>query len=310
MLALLAERLRDEKDTARTADLLRTLNTGRYALDLNGARIAAVLDNLFQKEFLLKDDEAAPGYSFRMDLWRLWVRRMHSVWQVMREQGLEIRHRGLLSVRRSAVRILGVVLLVVAAAVVALLLRSGGGSSGSRGEGAANVGAELAAVLVEAEPPDASISLDGLPVGRGLYRGRMAPNQEGRFVVSAEGYADSSFAVHPTGPESLSVRLALRPLRGALRIETVPSGAAVRVDGRLRGTSPLVVSGLEVAQIHDVETEFPGALYTESWETRVTSDPGGRPRLFAESFGEFIRREGAGRESGSLLSRIFGRGRG
>jgi serine/threonine protein kinase len=42
----------------------------------------------------------------------------------------------------------------------------------------------------------------------------------------------------------------------------------------------------------------------------VTPDPGGRPKLFAESFAEFIRQEGMGQESGSLLSRIFGRGRG
>jgi serine/threonine-protein kinase len=42
----------------------------------------------------------------------------------------------------------------------------------------------------------------------------------------------------------------------------------------------------------------------------VTLDPGGRPKLFAESFAEFIRREGATQGGGSLLSRILGRGRG
>ncbi len=42
----------------------------------------------------------------------------------------------------------------------------------------------------------------------------------------------------------------------------------------------------------------------------VAPDPGGRPKLFAESFAEFIRHEGTGREGGSLLSRIFGRRRG
>lgn len=42
----------------------------------------------------------------------------------------------------------------------------------------------------------------------------------------------------------------------------------------------------------------------------VTPDPGGRPKLFAESFAEFIRNEGMGQEDGSLLSRIFGRRRG
>ncbi len=270
VLALLAERLRDETDTARTADLLRTLNTGRYALDLNGARIAAVLDNLFQKDFLLKDDDTPPGYSFRMDLWRLWVRRMHSVWQVMREQGLEIRHRGVFAVRRSAVRILGAALLVVAAAMVAFLLRPGGRSNG-RGDGSPPTGTDLAAVLVDAEPPDASISLDGLPVGRGLYRGRMAPNRDGRFVVSAEGYADSSFSVHPTGPESLRVHVTLQPRRSALRIETMPSGAAVRVDGRPRGKSPLIVSDLEVALVHEVEADIPGRATVRA-EVRVMAD--------------------------------------
>jgi hypothetical protein len=271
VLALLAERLRDEKDTACAPDLVRTLMAGRYALDLNGARIAAVLEGLFQKDFLLKSDGAPPGYSFRMDLWRLWVRRMHSVWQVMREQGMEIRHRGLLSVRRSAVRIAGTVLLVVAVAAVAFLLRPGGGSKGKRGDDVSVAGAKLAAVLVETEPRDASISLDALPVGRGIYRGQMALDQEGRFVVSADGYADSSFSVRPTGPESLRIRVMLQPRRGALRIETLPTGAAVRVDGRRRGQSPLIVSDLEVAPVHVVEADLPGRPTVRS-EARVLAD--------------------------------------
>lgn len=268
VLALLAERLRDEQDTARAPDLLRTLMAGRYALDLNGARIAAVLDTLFQKDFLLKDDESPPGYSFRMDLWRLWIRRMHSVWQVMREQGLEIRHRSLLSVRRSAVRILGAVLLVVAVAVVALLLRPGGGSDGKRGDGSPVVGANFAEILVEAEPPDAFISLDGRAVGRGLYRGRVAQNQDRQFAILAEGYADTSFQVHPMGPDSLVIHVALRPLRGSLRIETEPSYATVRVDGRPRGKSPLIVPDLEVAQVHVVEAALPGRATVRA-EARV-----------------------------------------
>ena len=64
----------------------------QYPLDLDKAHIETTLEKLFKHEMLLRRDIGNEReYAFRMDLWRLWIRRQHSVWQVMRELGLEIR---------------------------------------------------------------------------------------------------------------------------------------------------------------------------------------------------------------------------
>ena len=41
-------------------------------------------ERLFSQDLLIKDDTGT-AYGFKMDLWRQWVRRMHSTWQVQDE---------------------------------------------------------------------------------------------------------------------------------------------------------------------------------------------------------------------------------
>ena len=91
VLALLAESLPTE--AARSSPVQLGAVERNYPLQLGKARVATVLEKLFKSEMLEKFEspDAPPQYRFRMDLWRLWIRRMHSVWQVMREEGLEIR---------------------------------------------------------------------------------------------------------------------------------------------------------------------------------------------------------------------------
>src|SRR5206468_11328330 len=92
VLALLAEQLSSGDAHAEPDELLRLFRRRQYPLDLAIARIATALEKLFKHELLLRRDRGNEReYAFRMDLWRLWIRRQHSVWQVMREEGLEIR---------------------------------------------------------------------------------------------------------------------------------------------------------------------------------------------------------------------------
>jgi len=53
-----------------------------FAFDSNRLREAA--ERLFSQDLLIKDDTGT-AYGFKMDLWRQWVRRMHSTWQVQDE---------------------------------------------------------------------------------------------------------------------------------------------------------------------------------------------------------------------------------
>jgi hypothetical protein len=255
VLALLAEALPDGAAAAPSGHLSQIIRQRQYPLDLGRARLSTVLEKLFRNELLLRDDTShPPRYSFRMDLWRSWIRRMHSVWQVIREEGMSLRPAAQAWWRQPRFWLAG-----GAAAVVlgVLLVRS------LLGPGPASrvpaVAGEAGALEVTVVPREAAISLDGRDVGTGEYHERLTAPAERRFRLTAPGYAETTLAMR-AGPASREVReVRLRPLLGGLRIETDPSGAKVTVDGRTYGRSPVVVEGLPVPGQRVVEASLPGA---------------------------------------------------
>jgi hypothetical protein len=82
-LSLLAEVLPDGNEYAAAADLRAAVKTNEYPVNLSETTIRLTLEEMFRRELLEKD--AADGFRFKMDLFRLWVRRSHSIWQVVKE---------------------------------------------------------------------------------------------------------------------------------------------------------------------------------------------------------------------------------
>jgi hypothetical protein len=251
-LALLAATLDQSERYATVADLLRTLKLGRYTLKFTEAGLSTALEGLFTRDFLLKDSGPAPGYAFRMDLWRLWVRRMHSVWQVMREEGMEIRRDpGKEKLRRIAV--FGAVLL--AAVPLSLVLLRSRTTSLPGPPPVTPAGMEI---NLETAPSNAVILLDDTQVGVGFYRGSLRPDREHRLRIAAEGYAETSLQVQTAPGTAFDHRVSLRPRRGHLRVETDPPGAAVSVDGAAKGQSPITISDLDVPHAHLIAASMNG----------------------------------------------------
>jgi len=250
VLALLAEALGEESEYAGVADLTRLLRQRQYPLALDRARIATTLEKLFQSEMLLRSDRASlPAYAFRMDLWRLWIRRQHSFWQVMRELGIEIRPS------RRGVRwaIGGGIALATMVIVLGWGLRPKG-----RGPDAPGPPAPTARFVLEVQPPGAMIRLDGRAMGTGLFSEAIAADRDHRFHLSAVGFADSEIVVRIAAGDSGSRHVQLRELLGDLRIETEPAGAEIAVDGRRVGRSPVTVRGLGVAGLRRVSASLAG----------------------------------------------------
>ena len=52
-------------------------------MNLSENTIRLMLEEMFRRELLEKD--AADGFRFKIDLLRLWIRRSHSIWQVVKE---------------------------------------------------------------------------------------------------------------------------------------------------------------------------------------------------------------------------------
>jgi hypothetical protein len=249
VLSLMAETLERDTDHAPAAKVQEFMRRRRYPLDLNEARIGAALESLFESDMLVKDEAAPPGYAFRMDLWRRWVRRMHSVWQVLRELGMKVRHRpGRL---RPALLAAGGLAVVAAAVALATVLRDG------KNDGDRPLPASLASLDLNVSPDSATVEMDGRFQGRGTLH--LTPTAGNRaFRVTCGGYEARTFELTLSPGQTFSYDVALAPRRGAVRVETRPPAAMVSVNGGPPRASPALVEGLPVPETHRLEITSAG----------------------------------------------------
>ena len=251
VLALLAESL-DGPDAFSPANkLAHTIRQRDYPLDLTRSRIATALEKLFKQELLLKHDaDQGARYAFRMDLWRLWIRRMHSVWQVMREEGLNLKARPWALWGRRL--LIPASIVVVALFVVRFLTPKPVVDPRKTGQPPPTAIFDIRVI-----PEGAEISLDGRRVALGSYRDTLTASVPHTVSATADGYADSTFTFRLPAGGGQTARFPLRPRFGTMKVETSPPGAHIRIDDVERGTSPVSVS-LEVPSMHFVEASMPG----------------------------------------------------
>jgi ligand-binding sensor domain-containing protein len=82
-LSLLGEVLADGIAYATAGELRASVKANDYPVNLSENTIRLTLEEMFRRELLEKD--AADGFRFKIDLLRLWIRRSHSIWQVVKE---------------------------------------------------------------------------------------------------------------------------------------------------------------------------------------------------------------------------------
>ena len=195
-----------------------------------------------------RDD--SPGYAFRMDVWRLWIRRQHSVWQVIRELGLAIPHGKTARGRRwLLVGLAGTLAAVVGlwinprAAPTTILAPAGRDRDVQRRRDARAGG----------DP-----RLDGQRIGIGSFRGPVTIGSDHR--VEAPGKGIRRQRAHRPSHRRRSRRSSPHAAPFARRppCRDLPAGADVSVDGRRVGKSPAIVRSLRVAESHRVPATLAG----------------------------------------------------
>jgi hypothetical protein len=77
--------LEDKNRPIAPAALARLLKKEKLALPLQVRELQAGLDQLYHKDILIKDDQSR--YRFRIDLFRRWIARDHSIWEVIHQLG-------------------------------------------------------------------------------------------------------------------------------------------------------------------------------------------------------------------------------
>jgi hypothetical protein len=83
-LSLLAELSGEAGVFLSAGDISRGISKNKLEIDLSRAQLNSTLAELFQDEHVLQRDQK---YSFRLDLFRRWIRHDHNIWQVKKEIG-------------------------------------------------------------------------------------------------------------------------------------------------------------------------------------------------------------------------------
>lgn len=116
-----------------------------------------------------------------------------------------------------------------------------------------------ASLRVETDPPGAAVFLDGERIGLTPLAVREGERAEGRLRVEREGFRPVDTLLAP-GPGPVALRFVLRPLPppseaasgaevASLAVTSAPSGAAVFLDGRRVGETPLRLDSLEAGAV-------------------------------------------------------------
>ncbi|HVO21093.1 MAG TPA: serine/threonine-protein kinase [Anaeromyxobacter sp.] len=115
-------------------------------------------------------------------------------------------------------------------------------------------------LVVTSEPPGAEVTLDGTRVGstpavvEGVWLSK--PHE---LILRTPRSKPSTVSLEPApGKAYRRVHAILENAMGALRVESEPPGADVRLDDRPVGTTPLTVQGVKVDERHRIDLSLPG----------------------------------------------------
>ncbi len=131
---------------------------------------------------------------------------------------------------------------------------------------------------IATQPTDAAVFVDGVPMGKApLF---LTPVSRGvhQVKVTREGFVPSELSLEVTGEgPPIPLRFTLQPATGTLRLESEPSRALVKVDGRDVGTTP--VAALHVTPGgHELRVESAGF---RTWVRKVSAAVGETVQVWA-----------------------------
>ncbi len=87
ILSSLASRLADPEGWSDSEQIVHFIKTNRIVLPFKKEQVNVLLEEGYHGEFLEKGESAT--YRFKMDLFRRWIRREHSIWKAAKEAGLQ-----------------------------------------------------------------------------------------------------------------------------------------------------------------------------------------------------------------------------
>ena len=111
-------------------------------------------------------------------------------------------------------------------------------------------------IIIRSDPPDAALKLDGAEVGRTPWIGLLKPGPHDLLLVK-EGYLEASTTLDvPEGRDLDTLRvLSPKAEQATFVVTSEPAGAAVRIDGQLLGTTPVIAPSPDGEHVLTVEKQ-------------------------------------------------------
>jgi AAA+ ATPase superfamily predicted ATPase len=216
ILASLASRLEGPDEWAGAAQVAAFIRGNRIVLPFARERIHVLLEEGYHAEFLEKSEEGS--YRFRMDLFRAWIRREHSIWKVAKEARLGFRRAAKPAVIAVSIAVPLLALAAAAWFLLVPLLRARAGAPA--GEGHATQG--MAQAGTGTQPAEQLVEGIIFAADRGPFRASI----DGQLTVTSEGRADPKTIAAPplkAGRHSIVVK-ALTGEESRLAIEARTPG--------------------------------------------------------------------------------------
>jgi TonB family protein len=128
-----------------------------------------------------------------------------------------------------------------------------------------------AGLEIATQPTDTTVFVDGVNMGNAPLFLTPVPRGFHHVKVTREGFVPSELSLEVTGEgPPIPLRFTLQPATGTLRIDSEPSQASVKVDGRDVGTTPVVALAVTPGG-HEVRVESTGF---RTWVRRVNASLG------------------------------------
>jgi hypothetical protein len=258
-LSIMAELRRDEPRPVTPKDIMHYAEREHIGYRLDANELNKCLENLFHHDVLTKEG-GEDAYRFKMELWRLWVTRMHSVWQVIdtlerSEEGPL--GKGILPGARPGRRRNAIVVVVLALLIIVPL----GIWLGTRGGGVPPEEVlEVAWLKVETYPAGANVFVDDVWIGVSPVSEARVPADSRRLRVELAGYGTRSDTLVLEQDQTQELTFYLAELAGALRILSEPPGAAILIDGESTNLTTPAVARLPVNTPHRVGLSLAGYM--------------------------------------------------
>ena len=100
-------------------------------------------------------------------------------------------------------------------------------------------------VVFESDPPDAEVFVDGVPSGKTprslIYERRMGDDREKKIEIRKAGYESKFETIKDKYSKTIAVKLTEKLESLAVKVDCVPAGSSIEVDGKAAGEAPAEV---------------------------------------------------------------------